>query len=505
MKKFGLGKKNDADDDSGRRALFGSRSKNKSPALPSNNPYSQPTAPPDPYTQAKINAGILPPAQQNGAPRPPPGTGRGLPSGPAVQKGSGDRYGQNDSNRGYGGEKYGNAGGYGQDKFGNDPHGTTAPAGGNSRYGAGGYGGLGRTNSTETASTDVNREELFGGARDRLQQRGQSGHEDPPPYGTDAAPGMGQNRDYEPYGNRTLTAEEEEDEDIAATKSQTRDLKQQTVSSSTNALRVALAAEETGRRTLARLGVQAESLYETERRLDLSANHQTAATEKANDLRVANRGMFHFHVNADNPFTKRSRDHLDQKIVNKHREEREQREATRQAAFASDQRMNEKFKGLEASGPGVPKTKSSLAERAKYQFEADSDDDRMEDEIEENLDALGQVTGRLNLLARAQGDEVQQQNQLLERLGKKVRIHADCGNQSCIDMSSAERPSRRSAGHEPQTPRAYSLKFSDVALLDCIDVCIDDFSLLCIDIKYDLVYISPPYHPLVSYFEAKNG
>ena len=164
-------------------------------------------------------------------------------------------------------------------------------------------------------------------------------------------------------------------------------------------------------------------------------------------------------MNADNPFTKRSRDHLDQKILNKHRDEREQREATRQAAFSSDQRMHEKFKELGAPGLGGPKSKASLAERAKYQFEADSDDDRMEDEIDGNLDAISQVTGRLNLLARAQGEEVQQQNQLLERLGKKVRTDINCAMQSHVNISSTERQSGRSASHEPETPRANSLMF----------------------------------------------
>jgi hypothetical protein len=57
MGKFSLKSKGDGDEDSSRLALFGSRSKSKSPAPPSHNPYAQPTIPPDPYTQAKINAG----------------------------------------------------------------------------------------------------------------------------------------------------------------------------------------------------------------------------------------------------------------------------------------------------------------------------------------------------------------------------------------------------------------------------------------------------------------
>lgn len=44
------------------------------------------------------------------------------------------------------------------------------------------------------------------------------------------------------------------------------------------------------------------------------------------------------------------------------------------------------------------------------QFEADSDDERMENEIDDNLDKLEAVTGRLNALARATGTEVDAQN-----------------------------------------------------------------------------------------------
>ena len=129
-------------------------------------------------------------------------------------------------------------------------------------------------------------------------------------------------------------------------------------------------------------------------------------------------------MHVENPLSKRGRERRDQEIIERHRDEREQREATRQAAFASGQRMNQNFKGLGAPGPGGAKGKSSLAERAKYQFEGDSEDDAMEDEIDDNLQQISDVTGRLHLLARAQGDEIEQQNQLLDGLGKKVRITA---------------------------------------------------------------------------------
>ena len=66
------------------------------------------------------------------------------------------------------------------------------------------------------------------------------------------------------------------------------------------------------------------------------------------------------------------------------------------------------------------KTKKNLSERAKYQFEADSEDEAMEDEIEQNLDLLSGAAGRLNGLARATGDELDKHNIHLERVTGKV-------------------------------------------------------------------------------------
>jgi protein transport protein SEC9 len=155
MGKFSL-KRGDGDEDSSRLALFGSRSKSKSPAPASHNPYAQPTIPPDPYTQAKMNAGIIP------RPGPPEGQGTQDPSAAGGYGGLGQpgdsRSNYNTDNRfgapqaGYAGTNgYGGApqsGTYGRDnKYG--PSGGAPPNGGNpyasisqtsgtSRYGPGG-------------------------------------------------------------------------------------------------------------------------------------------------------------------------------------------------------------------------------------------------------------------------------------------------------------------------------------------------------------------------------
>lgn len=83
-----------------------------------------------------------------------------------------------------------------------------------------------------------------------------------------------------------------------------------------------------------------------------------------------------FAVHVANPFTSSSRrDERDRKIMETHQSERAQRDATRAAAWQSSARQDEYKRGME----GASKTggKSTLADRAKYQFEADSEDDEM--------------------------------------------------------------------------------------------------------------------------------
>jgi len=66
-----------------------------------------------------------------------------------------------------------------------------------------------------------------------------------------------------------------------------------------------------------------------------------------------------------------------------HYAEREQRDATRKAAWESSARADGINRSIQAAGG--TKGKGTLADRAKYQFEADSEDDEMENEIDANL------------------------------------------------------------------------------------------------------------------------
>lgn len=436
-------KKNDDGEEATRSSLFGRSKSSTSSAPPQSNPYAAPNVPPDPYTQAKINAGIIQ------SPQSPPGASQQGFGGPQGGYGGANRYGQQGGPQhgGYGGDNKfgppggpqggpqgGQQGGYGANRFGNqngyggpgqgqNPYGAPPPNRGGNPYaqvgqptGAprmGGYGGLGPADDTP----DENRDALFGGARDRVQQQQQQGGPPGYQYGNEGGDSS-ESRSYGAYGDRQLTAEEEEEEDVTATKQEIRFMKQQDVSSTRNALQAAAMAEETGRGTLARLGAQGERIHNTDRNLDVGHNSLNIAEDKAKEIKTLNRSMFAVHVN--NPFTAKERRIRDEeKIIERHRQEREQRENTREAAFQSTQRMNQNFKGLDdaARGPGMPK--ASLADRAKYQFEADSDDDRMEDEIERNLDDLGGAAKRLNVLARAMGEEADAQNRQLQAVADK--------------------------------------------------------------------------------------
>lgn len=259
MKKLGIGKKRDEGDEEKQRSSLFSRSKNKSPNPQTINPYANLPTSADAYNQAKARAGVPGYAQRGLSPAPPqaPQGGYGGPNGgyPDEKKGGYGGFPNEKQQGGYGGinesqppngNGYGKGGfgaqsGYGGDKYGASD--SQSQAGG-SRYGSGGYGGLG----SATNDADDNRDALFGGAKDRVQkQTNQSiGYGQPPPYeegqpGGDTG-GYGGGSSSEAYGNRQLTAEEEEEEDVQATKQQIRFMKQEDVSSTRNALRIAAQA-----------------------------------------------------------------------------------------------------------------------------------------------------------------------------------------------------------------------------------------------------------------------
>lgn len=436
-----LKKKADDGEDSSRLALFGNRSKSKSPAPPpSSNPYAAVNQPPDAYTQAKMNAGVIPnnrpPPQQQGQlqnqgsytqqPAPPSGPQQGYAnrnpyaSAQSGNSGYGNQppYGQSQSqpsSNGYGPNRYGNDKGYGAAPQGGNPYASSGQSPGPSR--GGGYGGLGSTNMNDT-QPDPSRDALFGGAKERVEQRQQN---QPPGYEY-KNPGADANteRSYGAYGDRQLTAEEEEEEDIRAHKDDIRTTKQATRSAVQNINRMIFEADESGQNTLARMGDQGERLLKTEANLD-HGNRAIKDSEVTTDkLKSLNRSMWAVHV--ANPFTANKRAaEADERAMQRNQDERAVREANRQNLYKQGQQMQQNFNNINnTSGSTLPQR--SLAERSKYQFEADSEDDELENNIEDGLDQMSLGIGRLNKLARAIGDEADAQNQQVLRVQEKVLL-----------------------------------------------------------------------------------
>ena len=89
------------------------------------------------------------------------------------------------------------------------------------------------------------------------------------------------------------------------------------------------------------------------------------AEEKAKELKRLNGSMFAIHPS--NPFTaQKRREQRDAEVMDRHRLERDQREATRKEAYSSDHRMQNTFKDMTLTdSQRDANKKSSLAERAK--------------------------------------------------------------------------------------------------------------------------------------------
>lgn len=396
--------------DSQKANLFGSRGSNRgSPAPSSNNPYAAaPSSSNNPYANQSSNN---PYASQNGMNDPyAPKSNSNLTQPPTSSFGSlslnsdappnYDRGPSAQPNRyekspvppgGYGGgPRYQNAGSYGQTGgYGSDPYGNgQQQQQQQSRYGAGGYGGLGRTNSHDTMGTDAGRNALFGDAASRAAQQqqqpnayggGDNSYANSGGYGASDLPGG-----YGSAPDRELTEEEQEEQDVLAAKNEIRFIKQQDVASTRNARRIAEQAEQTGRDTLARLGQQGERIHNTERNLDMASNQNRLAAEKASELKTLNRSMFAVHVS--NPFTAKSREAAANAIaLEKHQAEREQRDATAAAAYGQQARQQQYSRDVNGNVVRKAPGPKSLAERSKYQFEADSEDEEMENEIDDNL------------------------------------------------------------------------------------------------------------------------
>lgn len=169
-------------------------------------------------------------------------------------------------------------------------------------------------------------------------------------------------------------------------------------------------AEETARGTMARLGDQSERLANSERHLDLAKAANQRAEDKAQELKVLNRSIFRPKI----VFNKEGkRQAKEQKILERHQMEKEDR-----ARAMKD--VQESRRRLGGAANDRTYTDRSLADdrrqqRQRFQFDATASDDELEDELDENLNEMLDISTRLKNISTAMGSEVGQQN---KRIGK---------------------------------------------------------------------------------------
>ncbi|KAI9455859.1 protein transporter SEC9 [Russula earlei] len=221
-----------------------------------------------------------------------------------------------------------------------------------------------------------------------------------------------------------LAPGEENEEDVEGIKKQTRWVKQESVNSTRNALRMAREAEETARNTVTRLGTQSEKLANTERHLDVSKTHSQRAEDKTDELKQLNRSIFRpvIHFNKD---AKRAAQEA--KVQQRYADERDEREKGMMDIRDTQNRLGQASTyGQREEGTNGPRSRTTVQQtqrqeqRKRYQFEATASDDELEDELDDNLDEISDVTKRLKALGSAMGQELDKQNSRIERIEEKT-------------------------------------------------------------------------------------
>ncbi|KAL7312896.1 Protein transport protein S9 plasma membrane t-SNARE [Mucor circinelloides] len=245
-----------------------------------------------------------------------------------------------------------------------------------------------------------NRRNLFGGYQESKSRYDSSGQEDS-------------------YGASKFS-EADEDQEVVQIQNKIRSVKQDTLASTRNALQKISETEATAANTMNMLGTQSTQIANVDRNVDLSKAYSDRASSQAGELKQLNRSIFIPVVK--NPFTKGSRNRKEMDRLHRdHEDHMAERDNIRQFEYDSSARIEDaQRKAMRLKGEEGYHKGRSQSDRNRYQFEADEEDDAIEDEIDGNLDLLGDATARLRAMATTMNDELDSQNKQLNKLNKKV-------------------------------------------------------------------------------------
>ncbi|KAE9962697.1 hypothetical protein BLS_010119 [Venturia inaequalis] len=245
---------------------------------------------------------------------------------------------------------------------------------------------------------------------------------------------------YTSYDARYLPCHDE-DAEIQTAKHEIKAIKKSTITSTQNAIRITAQAESTGAEILERLGGQKETLLDVEENLEEAGIEMAVAGEKVRKINRLNRSLWGF---IRNPFAmiRRARrlKEIEKRRVRLEEAKRERREGVKEAEVEEVTPSTEDMEELVKEESMTMTALEKRAERMGFQFEADSDDEEMEDEIDKNIECLYGATLRLKSVGLAINQELEAQSTAVQRIVDQVDRNDD---QVALNAHRQERLRRR--------------------------------------------------------------
>lgn len=379
-------------------------------SAPAENPYAASTA--------SNYAPSVAPSYHSQDPNPPRNNTYG--QGPAPPRNNSYGQGpapQRQQQQGYGNNSYGASGGYGSNQYGN-----SGGYGGASNAGRGGYG----------AGQDNSRDQLMAGAKPIGSSYGGFQNN---PYASNnmagGAGGQGANGAANPYANQVdpngmpggrqpyydLTQEEDPDErEVKQIGNQILQEKSATVDTTNRILALTSQIEAQGDNIMDSINRQEDMLDNYERNMDISNAKTRQAKAAVKDLATADH-MFNFRTRG-----KRERELAEktERDLMARQTEDETRAARHDRQRAYQEKMNQENAKKQSTFGRKPGNNKLSFDFDDEGFKAE--DDNLEDQIDQNMDAIERAVGGINMKARMIGHQIEQSNQRLPGLTEKVSL-----------------------------------------------------------------------------------
>jgi hypothetical protein len=165
-----------------------------------------------------------------------------------------------------------------------------------------------------------------------------------------------------------------------------------------------------------------EKLANTERHLDITKNHSLRAEDNTDELKKLNKSIF--NPSAALTWNKEAkRKAKEDKIQARYDEDREERERGLMEVRDTQNRIGATSFGRDEGGRRQvtgAQQEERKKQRGRFQFEATASDDEIEDELDDNLNEISDMTKRLKNLGQSMGQELDNQNQRIDRISDKA-------------------------------------------------------------------------------------